>query len=176
MRIAKVLSSGVATFGLLILAGCVSTYKYVPYVGEQQDCPTSPGSFVESTGPLPIYFSYPPKPYEAIGMIVVNINSINTASRHAKALGGEALLRKGSKTVDGGSVEIPGVHTSNNTGMSSFGNYNGNSTSYSTPSVTVPIRSTFQTFYVIKFKTQPFETASSATNSSASSSQSTKTN
>ena len=160
----------------LLLTGCVSTYKYRSYEGAQKDWPVSTGGIVDRDHVIPIYFGPPFQPYEVLGMMVANINSLGMASRNAKYHGGEAMVLVGEKTIQGGNVEFPGAHNTYSSGTSYAGSYSGNSTTYSTPSVSVPIRATFETFAVIKFKPQPAETASSATHVPASNSKSTNTN
>ncbi len=134
------------------------------------------GSFMETNGVLPIYYGYPSKPYDVIGMITADVRCLQMASRNAKYQGGEALVLKSSQTFQGGSVTFPGASTTTvngnfntyNSGNYGYGNFSGNSQTYSSPSVSVPIIRTYQSFMVIKFKTEPTTPASSATNTPAS--------
>ncbi len=137
----------------LLATGCVATYNYTSYVGEQQVWKTSSGSFVDTSGCLPIYYGYPSKPYQILGLTVCNANSVGMAARNAKNHGGEALILWDTKTVDGGSVNIGGHSSTYSTGNIAYGNYYGSSQTYSSPSYSVPIVRTFETFAVIKFKT-----------------------
>jgi hypothetical protein len=136
----------------LLATGCVSTYNYTAYVGEQQAWKTSPGCFVDTSGALPIYYGYPSKPYDVIGLMICNANSTGMAARNAKYHGGEALVLWNTKTVDGGSVNIGGHSSTYSTGSMAYGNYYGSSQTYSSPSYSVPIVNTFETLAVIKFK------------------------
>jgi hypothetical protein len=54
-----------ATF---FLYGCAIA-DFEPYSGQQQNWPTSPGTFVNTTYVVPTYFGYPPRPYNVIGYL-----------------------------------------------------------------------------------------------------------
>src|SRR5260370_23080479 len=51
-----------ATF---FLYGCALA-DFEPYSGQQQNWPTSPGTFVNNTYVLPTYFGYPPRAHNVI--------------------------------------------------------------------------------------------------------------
>jgi hypothetical protein len=41
----------------------------VPYVGQQQKWPQSPGAFADSQYSVPVYYGYPPRLYIVLGMM-----------------------------------------------------------------------------------------------------------
>ena len=139
----------------LLLCGCVSTYHFTPYVGEQQNWKTASGCFMETNGALPVYYGLPPKPYNVIGMMICNANSLGMASRDARAHGGEAMVLTDEKTMQRGSVSIGGGSSTYASGSYGYGNFNGSSHTFASPSYNVPVSNTFETFAVIKFKPQP---------------------
>jgi hypothetical protein len=52
----------------LLLAGCSTpNYHFMPWVGQQQNWATSPGSYVRIVDGVEIYSQYPSRPYEIIG-------------------------------------------------------------------------------------------------------------
>jgi len=140
----------------LIATGCVATYQFTPYVGEQQIWKTSAGCFVETNGLIPIYYGPPNKPYTVIGMMHCNANSLFVAARDAHYHGGEAMVLVNSQTVNGGVANFGGGSTTYHSGTYYAnpygGNYYGTANTVQSPSYSVPITRTYETFAVIKFK------------------------
>lgn len=116
---------------LTFCAGCYSS-KYLPYAGAQQDWPTAQGSFMQTNGPLPIYFGYPPKPYEYVAQISVTtqaqgLDVILIAAREAKSKGAQALIVLDESSRPTGSVGS-GFGTGMQNGRVGFGSGFGTST------------------------------------------------
>ena len=58
-------------FALALTMGCaVATMR--PYVGEQQNWPTSQGSIVNTKYSLPVFTSLPPTPYDVVGELRID--------------------------------------------------------------------------------------------------------
>jgi hypothetical protein len=68
------------------------------YSGQQQNWPTSPGTFVNTTYVVPTYFGYPPRPYNVIGYLdattapIRHRGAVAFAARRAKELGADAII------------------------------------------------------------------------------------
>ena len=81
----------------LFLSGCALA-DFEPYSGQQQKWPTSPGTFVNNTYVVPIYFGYPPRAYNVIGYLDTTTAPIRHrgvvafAARRAKELGADAII------------------------------------------------------------------------------------
>jgi hypothetical protein len=130
---------------LLWLAGCVSSNNtsYVPYVGQQQDWPTSPGAFVSQYDGIQIYRGHPAKPYEVLGRLVTSHCSDRNLAWAAKSHGADAVVIMDAKMMSGGSIGMPGSSTTY---------FNGNTAStYSSPSYSAPVTRVFISAWLIKF-------------------------
>jgi hypothetical protein len=84
-------------FAALLLSGCAIA-DFEPYSGQQQNWPTSPGTFVNNTYAVATYFGYPPRPYNVIGYLDATTAPIRHrgvvafAARRAKELGADAII------------------------------------------------------------------------------------
>jgi hypothetical protein len=87
---------------------------YSPYVGKQQDWPTSTSALIdvaETKYGMPIYRSLPNKPYEIIGVIRATGNkALKQAAEAAQAAGADAILVAKHKTfVEAGIGIVPEI-------------------------------------------------------------------
>jgi hypothetical protein len=130
---------------LLFFAGCASNHSasYVPYVGQQQDWPTSSGAFVSEYDGIQIYRGHPAKPYEVLGRLITSHGSDRNLAWEAKSRGADAVVITDAKMMSGGSVGMPGSSTTY------FNGYSANT--YSSPSYNIPITRVFITAWLIKF-------------------------
>ena len=86
------------SLALLLLSGCGTT-AFHPYVGQQQNWPTSPGGFVNSYEGMPVYLTWPPRPYIVLGSMdaAVSTRLIDPSLMHvvvsqARQLGADAVI------------------------------------------------------------------------------------
>jgi hypothetical protein len=138
---------------LCFTLGC-ATVSYSPYVGDQPECPTSPGAFVKVVRGMPIYRGYPNKPYIILGHLSItgDPDSIETQTIWAaQKHNADAVLFLDQSTAYAGSV---------NTG-SGNATVVGNSVIATGTGVSIPIQKATLTGILIRFK-------SDATNQSAS--------
>jgi hypothetical protein len=136
MRVVNTIPRFIALLLAAVLGGC-ATADFTPYVGAQQNWPTSSGAFVQTieagNGPmseggrykLPVYFGPPNKPYRVIGYLDAESGSlaiwqsgkteslrpaVKVAARH----GADALI-----------LVAQGIETRGSS-TSSFGNFTSN--------------------------------------------------
>ena len=91
---------------VLLLAGC-GTVSYSPYVGQQQDWPTSPGAFVKDMKGIPLYRGLPNRPYTVLGHVEITAEPAfieQQAYWKAKNVGADAILFVDAQTFYAGSV------------------------------------------------------------------------
>lgn len=120
----------------VLLAGC-SSVNYTPYRGAQQAWKTAPGALVKEVAGVSIYYGFPDREYNLLGMLTVEDAPSTTLARRCRALGGDALLVITSHQSDAGSMNL-GTH-----GRSYYNSYN------------FPVTSTVQQIAVIQFKERP---------------------
>ena len=86
----------------LLSAGCVMRSEFTPYVGKQATWPTAPGAFAKTFNGVPIYTSYPERPYEVLGsgyLVGAQLADMNAAAaRMAKKYNGDAAMIMGQQT------------------------------------------------------------------------------
>jgi hypothetical protein len=79
------------------LAGCAIGH-YHPYVGAQRKWPTSAGTYADTVEGVPIFYSFPPRPYVVLGFLEAKTAPIRRhtrfsfAARRAKELGADAII------------------------------------------------------------------------------------
>jgi hypothetical protein len=101
----------------LLLSGCALA-DFEPYSGQQQNWPTSPGTFVNNTYVVPTYFGYPPRPYNVIGYLDATTAPIRHrgvvafAARRAKELGADAIIVLSHGTEYAGTISTGSAFTS----------------------------------------------------------------
>ena len=101
----------------LFLSGCALA-DFEPYSGQQQKWPTSPGTFVNNTYVVPIYFGYPPRAYNVIGYLDTTTAPIRHrgvvafAARRAKELGADAIIVLSHGTEYAGTISSGSAFTS----------------------------------------------------------------
>ena len=145
---------------LLSLVGGCATSDYRAYRGEQQEWPTSPGSFAETEYDVLTYYGLPERPYVVLGYLdattapVRRAGVVKYAAARAKALGGDAIivLHEGSEYV--GTLNSGHSRTNSQISGYSFGNqfqgYGTATTSYIGTSV--PLQTGRAGVIVVKFK------------------------
>ena|ERR1700730_14300845 len=92
------------TFSLLALicaglcfASCAIGH-YHAYVGAQKKWPTSAGTYADTVEGVPIFYSFPPRPYVVLGFLEAKTAPIRRhtrfsfAARRAKDLGADAII------------------------------------------------------------------------------------
>lgn len=88
------------------------------FVGQQQNWPNSPGTFVNNTYEIPTYFGYPPRPYNVIGYLDATTAPIRHrgvvafAARRAKELGAAAIIVLSHGTEYAGTISTGSTFTS----------------------------------------------------------------
>jgi hypothetical protein len=101
----------------LLLSGCALA-DFEPYSGQQQNWPTSPGTFVNNTYVIPTYFGYPPRPYSVIGYLdattapIRHRGAVAFAARRAKELGADAIIVLNHGTEYAGTISTGSAFTS----------------------------------------------------------------
>jgi hypothetical protein len=135
------------------LCGCATT-NYLPYTGEQQDWPISPGTFTSTYDGVTIYHGLPPKPYDVLGKVVVEDSSDRSLCWQAKSHSADAVIIVDSKIISGGSVHIPGSSTTYGSGMISGNNFYGSASTYSSPSFNIPVEHNIRVAWLVKFKSE----------------------
>jgi hypothetical protein len=98
-------------FTVLCFAGCAIGH-YHAYVGAQKKWPTSAGSFADTVEGVPIFYSFPPRPYFVLGYLEAKTAPIRRhtrfsfAARRAKELGADAII---ALNKDGENRELAGT-------------------------------------------------------------------
>jgi hypothetical protein len=95
----KRLTCWICGFGLILAVGC-ATATYRPYVGQQQNWPTSPGSIVNANYELPAFMCPPSAPYTVLGELKVvgglhgqrAEECLPVLAKKAREMGADALL------------------------------------------------------------------------------------
>src|SRR6516225_7380006 len=131
--------------GLLLSACAIADFE--PYSGQQQNWPTSPGTFVNNTYVIPTYFGYPPRPYNVVGYLDATTAPMRRrgvvafAARRAKELGADAIIVLHQGAEYAGTVGTANSYTSANVSGSFIGNtYTGTGFATTTgTSVSVPL-------------------------------------
>jgi hypothetical protein len=78
-------------------AGCAIGH-YHTYVGAQKKWPTSAGTYADTVEGVPIFYSFPPRPYVVLGFLEAKTAPIRRhtrfsfAARRAKELGADAII------------------------------------------------------------------------------------
>lgn len=81
----------------LAFAGCAIGH-YHTYVGAQKKWPTSAGTYADTVEGVPIFYSFPPRPYVVLGFLEAKTAPIRRhtrfsfAARRAKDLGADAII------------------------------------------------------------------------------------
>ena len=91
---------------LLLLSGCGTT-DFHPYVGQQQNWPTSSGAFIKPGTAIPVYYGWPPRPYTVLGFMDATGSRhgvMDLAATKAKELGADAIVVMSRGTVYAGST------------------------------------------------------------------------
>jgi hypothetical protein len=87
--------------------GCVF-HKFNPYVGEQRNWQTAPGSICETIDGMEVFRGFPPKPYELIGELRLRAapvrNVLKAAVKDARARGADAIIVQESGRVLAGVI------------------------------------------------------------------------
>jgi hypothetical protein len=102
--------------GLLLSACAIADFE--PYSGQQQNWPTSPGTFVNNTYVIPTYFGYPPRPYNVVGYLDATTAPMRRrgvvafAARRAKELGADAIIVLSHGTEYAGTISTGSAFTS----------------------------------------------------------------
>jgi len=109
-----------ATVLATLLSGC-AWGDFTPYSGQQQNWPTQPGAFVNTTYAIPAYvYSYPSRPYNVIGYLDATTAPIRRrgvarfAAQRAKELGADAIIVVGQGQEYAGSISTGSVYTTGN--------------------------------------------------------------
>jgi hypothetical protein len=129
---------------LSLFSGCAAV-SYSPYVGEQPECPTSPGAFVKVVKGVPIYRGYPSKPYIVLGHLTItgDPGSIETQTVWAaQKYEADAVLFIDKTVANAGAV-----HTGTTTAT-----LIGNSVVATGSGVSIPVQSATLTGILIQFK------------------------
>jgi hypothetical protein len=101
----------------LLLSGCAIA-DFEPYSGQQQNWPTSSGTFVNTTYVVPTYFGFPPRPYSVIGYLdattapIRHRGVVGFAARRAKELGADAIIVLSHGTQYAGTISSGDAFTS----------------------------------------------------------------
>lgn len=146
-------------FCFLILMGC-ATADFKPYSGQQQNWPTAQGAFVDLKHKVPIYYGFPDKPYEVLGILdtrtapIRGSDAVPHAARQVEALGGDAIIvLSNAKQFVGmfetGSARTDGSFSGYANGNSVYGNFSART---SQDSFSMPMYSDRACVLVIKFK------------------------
>lgn len=101
-------------FGLLLVTGCVAPARFLPYVGEQQNWPISPGTYAKAIMGIQVYSGPPSKPYIVLGRV-----SASGRAQHARGImrgmveeakrhGGQAIIIEHEQTFSTGSISTGG--------------------------------------------------------------------
>lgn len=130
---------------LSLLTGC-ATSTFIPYTGEQQAWRTAPGAFSKPTSSgIPIYYSYPDKPYEIIGRLVAVDANDYYLSLQAKKYKADAIFIQQNTSSYGGSVAVGSATTS----------YYPNTSVTTGSAVSVPVYHTATTAFLIRWQHKP---------------------
>ena len=143
----------------LLLSGCANS-SFMAYTGEQQNWPTSPGGFVDTSGAVPAHFGLPHRPYTILGYLdattapVRRAGAVKYAAAKAKEFGGDAIIvvEQGSEyrgSFQSGSAKTDGTYTANRMGNTVYGDID-TKTSYSGSSI--PLYAGKSTVIVIRYK------------------------
>jgi hypothetical protein len=102
------------------LSGCAIA-DFTPYSGQQQNWPTQPGSFVNTSYAVPAYISsYPNRPYTVIGYLDATTAPVRRrgvvafAARRAKELGADAIVVLSQGSEYAGTVSTGNAFTNGN--------------------------------------------------------------
>lgn len=91
----------------LLMTGCgTPNYHFRPYVGQQQNWATSPGSFVQKIDGVEIYSELPSRPYDVIG--AVQVSSERRLAKAVRFYQADAALISRHFIVPDGAVVYPG--------------------------------------------------------------------
>jgi hypothetical protein len=102
----------IVILGLVLLTSGCQSVSWVPYVGEQRDWPTAPGSFVRTEGNILIFSSLPNRPYSVLGRVAITSRHGPSFAKPARQHGADAVILGGSQMFSVGTVT-----TGNTTGM-----------------------------------------------------------
>jgi hypothetical protein len=132
---------------LVSLFSSCASHDYQPYVGQQQNWPTSPGTFAETRHGIGVYYGYPPRPYVVIGALQEKApgkfsNAVGDAANAATRIGCDAILVLSHNDKYAGSVAF-----SNGTVMPTLGGV-----SFTGTTMAAPIRIDEATVWLIKWK------------------------
>jgi hypothetical protein len=95
------------TLACLGVAGCgTPNYHFQPYVGQQQNWATSPGSFVQNIDGVDIYAQLPSRPYEIIG--AVQVGSLRRLAKAVKFHHADAAMISQQYYIPDGVAYYPG--------------------------------------------------------------------
>src|ERR1700678_228702 len=85
-------------FTAICFVGCWAAGDYHAYVGEQKKGPTATGSYADTVDGIPVFYSFPPRPYVVLGYLEAKTAPIRRhtrfsfAARRAKDLGADAII------------------------------------------------------------------------------------
>lgn len=88
------------------LTACSTDYHFRPYVGQQQNWATSPGSYVERVEGVDIYSQLPSRPYEIVG--AVEVKNIKKLAKAVRIYNADAALVSQHQYVMDGTMVFPG--------------------------------------------------------------------
>jgi hypothetical protein len=93
----------------IALVGCGTPYTYSPYVGQQKNWTTSPGSYVRNVRDVPFYApgQYPNRPYVILG--AVTTDSEDNLVRAAHEQHADAVLISHDQVYPTGSIAMAGA-------------------------------------------------------------------
>ncbi len=142
-----------------LLSGCASA-DFKPYVGQQEEWQTAPGTFMDTKYAVPVYYGPPSRPYIILGYLDAKTAAVRRngvvafAARRAKELGGDALvvLVQGSEyagTISNGSSQTSGYYEGNYSHGYTSGTLDATTTS---SSASIPLYRGTATAMVIRFK------------------------
>jgi hypothetical protein len=99
---------------VIAFSGCAdvdfdpSEVHFRPYLGEQQNWPTSPGAFVDVVDGIPFYHGLPRESYTVLGQVTVANQSLHHLAEVAACHGANAVIIVDSQLVNTGSVSSSG--------------------------------------------------------------------
>jgi hypothetical protein len=111
---------------MLCLVGCWAAGDYHAYMGEQKKWPTSTGSYADTVEGVPIFYSFPPRPYVVLGYLEAKTAPIRRhtrfsfAARRAKDLGADAIIALNKDGQNKELAETFGVHLDPDSSSSDF--------------------------------------------------------
>ena len=112
MKIAKLIL--LAAVMASVTTGCVF-HNFNPYVGDQRNWTTAPGSVCETVDGMEVFHGPPVKPYEILGELRLRAapvrNVLKATVKDARARGADAIILQGTGTllvpVLAGAVIVP---------------------------------------------------------------------